>query len=346
MAADRFILIILDGWGIGDKSRSDAIYNAKTPYMDYLTKHYPHSQLLTCGEKVGLPEGQMGNSEVGHLNIGAGRIIYQELVRINKACTDNSLSDNPELIAAYQYAKDNDKQVHLLGLVSDGGVHSMDTHLYKLCDIAKDFGLEKVFIHALMDGRDCDPRSGLGFMERLEKHLETSAGKVATVCGRYYTMDRDKRWERVRQGYDLLVNGIGAPAISGSQAVKDSYTDGITDEFIKPAVILDNDGNPLTKIQPGDVFICFNFRTDRLREITTALTQKDMTEFGMKTIDLYYLTMTPYDDTFKNIHLIFDKENVTETLGELLSKAGKKQLRIAETEKYPHVTFFFSGGRE
>lgn len=346
MNKHKFLLIILDGWGIGNKTKSDAIYQGNTPNIDRFTMINPHSQLLTCGENVGLPDGQMGNSEVGHLNIGAGRIVYQDLVKINKAIRDGSFEKNEVLIKAFEYAKNNNKSVHLLGLVSDGGVHSSDKHLYKLCDIAKSFNLDKVFIHALMDGRDCDPKSGVGFMKELQEHLKKSTGKVASICGRYYTMDRDKRWERIKIGYDLLVNGIGRKATDPILAIEESYEEGVTDEFIKPIVLVDEKGEPLATVQDKDLFICFNFRTDRLREITTVLTQKDFPEYGMKKKDLYYLTMTRYDDTFENIQVIYDKDNVDMTLGEVLSKHGLKQLRIAETEKYPHVTFFFSGGRE
>ncbi len=342
----KAILIILDGWGIGDKSKSDVISNTPTPNYDRLRNDYPNSQLLTSGENVGLPDGQMGNSEVGHLNIGAGRVVYQDLVRINKAMEDNSISRNPVLNEALDYAKSHNKAIHFIGLVSDGGVHSSYKHLYKLCDICKEHGLENVFIHALMDGRDTDPRSGLGFMEQLQKHLESSAGKVASVCGRYYTMDRDKRWERIKQGYDLLVHGTGATYNDPVEAIKSSYENEITDEFIKPVVITNDEGKPLTKIAEGDVVICFNFRTDRLRQITTALTQKDFPEYEMALIPLQYYTMTRYDHTFKGVKVIYEKENVNMTIGEHLSKLGKKQLRIAETEKYAHVTFFFSGGRE
>jgi 2,3-bisphosphoglycerate-independent phosphoglycerate mutase len=342
----RAFLIILDGWGIGDKSESDAIFNANTPYMDSLLEKYPNSQLLPYGENVGLPDGQMGNSEVGHLNIGAGRVIYQDLVKINKACKDGSIADRTVLVEAFKYAKEYNKSVHFIGLVSDGGVHSSEKHLYKLCDVAKEWGLEKVFIHALIDGRDTDPRSGKGYIQELENHLEHSAGKIASICGRYYTMDRDKRWERVKIGYDLLVNGIGKPSKDAVEAIQISYDDGVTDEFIKPIVITNDKGEPLSKVQSGDVFICFNFRTDRLREITVALTQQEFPEYNMHTIDLHYLTMTRYNDTFKNVKIIFDKENVKHTMGEYISGLGLKQLRIAETEKYAHVTFFFSGGRE
>ncbi len=342
----RALLMILDGWGVGDGSRSDVISNTPTPNIDALMEKYPHNTLLTSGANVGLPDGQMGNSEVGHLNIGSGRIIFQDLVKINNACADNSIGDNPALKEAFQYAADNDKQVHFLGLLSDGGVHSMDTHLYKLCDLTKDYGLKKVFIHALTDGRDTDPQSGLGYVENLEKHLATSNGKIATVTGRYYTMDRDKRWERVKIGYDAMVNGEGKKTVSAIKAIKDSYAEGVTDEFIKPVVVVDENNQPLTVIGEGDVVLCFNFRTDRLRQITIALTQQQMPEFDMHIIPLQYYTMTRYDDSFKNVNIIYDKENIKKTIGEVVSEAGYKQLRIAETEKYAHVTFFFSGGRE
>ncbi len=346
MNINRAILMILDGWGIGDHSRRDVISSGNTPNIDALTEKYPHGRLLACGENVGLPDGQMGNSEVGHLNIGAGRVVYQDLVRINKSIREGDFRKNPAIVAAIEYATKNHKKLHLLGLVSDGGVHSSNQHLYELCDMARDMGLEDVFIHALMDGRDCDPRSGLGFIEQLEQHLEGSAGKIATVCGRYYTMDRDKRWERVKVGYDLMTKSIGERFRSASEAIKASYEAGVTDEFVKPAVITGENGNPIAAVEPGDAFICFNFRTDRLREITVVLTQKDMPEFDMKTIDLHYVTMANYDETFRGVHVAFDKDNVENTLGEIVSKLGLKQIRIAETEKYPHVTFFFSGGRE
>ncbi|MEZ5198106.1 MAG: 2,3-bisphosphoglycerate-independent phosphoglycerate mutase [Bacteroidales bacterium] len=342
----KMLLMILDGWGIGNKSKADVIFQGNTPYMDYLQNTYPHSQLETSGENVGLPDGQMGNSEVGHLNIGAGRVVYQDLVKINLAIRDNSITKNEKLVEALTYAKGNDKSVHFIGLVSDGGVHSMDTHLYKLCDITKDYGLKNVFIHALTDGRDCDPRSGFGFVKNLQEHLKNSNGKIATLVGRYYTMDRDKRWERVKEGYDLMVHGKGKKTTNILQAIQESYDEGITDEFIKPTVVVGDDNQPLTEIKEGDVVICFNFRTDRLRQITTVLTQKDFPEYGMKTLDLHYYTMTSYDDSFKGIHVLYEKDNVRNTLGELIAKAGKKQIRIAETEKYAHVTFFFSGGQE
>lgn len=346
MNINRSILIILDGWGIGDHTRRDVIFSGNTPKLDSITEKYPHGRLLASGENVGLPDGQMGNSEVGHLNIGAGRVVYQDLVRINKSIREGDFRKNPALVAAFDDALKNNKKVHLLGLVSDGGVHSSDVHLYELCDMARDMGLERVFIHALMDGRDCDPRSGLGFIEQLENHLAGSTGKIATICGRYYTMDRDKRWERVKFGYDLMTKSVGDRFKSASDAIRASYEAGVTDEFVKPAVITDEKGEPLATVEPGDVFICFNFRTDRLREMTVVLTQKDMPEFEMKTMPLHYVTMANYDENFRGVSVAFDKDNVENTLGEIISKLGLKQIRIAETEKYPHVTFFFSGGRE
>ncbi len=342
----KALLMILDGWGIGDKSKSDAIYNGVTPYWNRLVQNSPHSQLLTSGENVGLPDGQMGNSEVGHLNIGAGRIIYQDLVKINKAIQDKTFFENTELKAAFNYAKENGKKVHLLGLLSDGGVHSSNEHLYALCDMAQSMEFEDLYIHALMDGRDCDPKSGMGFMVELQTHLKSSAGTIASVCGRYYTMDRDKRWDRVKLGYELLVHGEGDKYSDPVKAISNSYAKDITDEFIKPIVISDENGKPTATLEKDDVVICFNFRTDRLREISTVLSQQDMSDFEMKALDLYYVTMTRYDDTFKNVKIAYDKDNVSMTLGEVISKAGKKQIRIAETEKYAHVTFFFSGGRE
>ncbi len=342
----KVILVILDGWGIGDKTVSDVIFNGDTPNMDEFLATCPNATLKTCGEDVGLPDGQMGNSEVGHLNIGAGRVVYQDLVKINKAIRDNSIAENPQLVDAFRYARDNNKSVHFIGLVSDGGVHSLDEHLYRLCDLTGEYGLEKVFIHALTDGRDTDPRSGIGFVRELEEYLKHSNGTVATLAGRYYTMDRDKRWERIKIGYDALVNGIGKHTYSIQEAIKESYAEGVTDEFIKPIVKVDEHGNPVGKIEPDDVVICFNFRTDRLREITITLTQKDFPEFEMRTLPLYYLTLTRYDDTFENVHIAYDKEHVSNTLGEIMAKTGRKQIRIAETEKYAHVTFFFSGGRE
>lgn len=346
MTKSKVLLMILDGWGIGNKDKSDVIYSTPTPNIDKLIAKYPNAQLLTSGENVGLPDGQMGNSEVGHLNIGAGRIVYQDLVRINKDIKEDRLAKMPVLVNALQYAKQNGKAVHFIGLVSDGGVHSLDKHLFALCDITKDYGLDRVYIHALTDGRDTDPQSGLGFVKSLEKHLKTSNGIIASLVGRYYTMDRDKRWERIKEGYDLMVHGKGKPTTDMVKAIEESYTEGVTDEFIKPIVRVDAQGKPVGIISEGDVVICFNFRTDRLREITITLTQKDMPEFGMHTIPLHYVTMTRYDDTFRNVNVIYEKDNLINTLGEVVSNHDLKQLRIAETEKYAHVTFFFSGGRE
>ncbi len=343
----KTILIIMDGWGQGNKSKSDAIYNANTPFVDSLYKNYPNSHLTASGKNVGLPEGQMGNSEVGHLNIGAGRIVFQDLVKIDNAIKDKSIEYNHTLNKAFKYAKENNKSVHFLGLVSDGGVHSSVQHLFKLCDMTKDAGLDNVYIHAITDGRDTDPRSGLSFIKKLQEYLKTSQVKIASLVGRYYAMDRDKRWDRIKQAYDLFVYGKGKQTTDILKAIKESYNEKTTDEFIKPVVMLDKDGNPVGKIKQGDVVICFNFRSDRMRQITSVLSQKDMPDYNMKTIpELYYVTMTIYDEMFKNIHLIFEKENLKNTIGEVVSKAGKKQIRIAETEKYAHVTFFFSGGRE
>ncbi|OIP05289.1 MAG: phosphoglycerate mutase (2,3-diphosphoglycerate-independent) [Bacteroidetes bacterium CG2_30_32_10] len=346
MANKKVILIILDGWGEGDKSKSDAIANANVPFINSLYLNGVHSHLKTSGEDVGLPEGQMGNSEVGHLNIGAGRVVYQDYVRINKAIQDKSIESNPALIDAYNYAKKNNCNVHFLGLVSDGGVHSSTKHLMKLCDMAKDAGLQKVFIHAFTDGRDTDSKSGINYIEELEEYLKTSTGEIASVCGRYYAMDRDKRWERIKLAYNMLVEGKAKYVKTAHQAIEESYKENITDEFIKPTIVVDNNNQPIATIKENDVVICFNFRTDRLRELTTVLSQKDMPKQGMYSRQLYYVTMARYDESFKNIHIIYDKDDLSDTLGELLAKAGKKQIRIAETEKYPHVTFFFSGGRE
>ena len=339
----KALLMILDGWGIGDHGKDDVIFNTPTPYWDYLLKTYPHSQLQASGENVGLPDGQMGNSEVGHLNIGAGRVVYQDLVKINLAGRDNSIMKNPEIVSAFTYAKENGKNIHFMGLTSDGGVHSSLDHLYKLCDISKEYGVENTYIHCFMDGRDTDPKSGKGFIEQLEAHCAKSAGKIASIIGRYYAMDRDKRWERVKEAYDLLVNGIGAKATDMVQAMQQSYDEGITDEFIKPIVNANVDGT----IKEGDVVIFFNYRNDRAKELTVVLTQQDMPEAGMHTIPgLQYYCMTPYDASFKGVHILFDKENVMNTLGEYLAAKGLQQLHIAETEKYAHVTFFFNGGRE
>lgn len=346
MDTKKVALIILDGWGFGDKSKSDAIYNANTPFFDSCLKQYPYSTLNTSGEQVGLPAGQMGNSEVGHLNIGAGRIVYQDFAKINKACEDNSIADNETLKAAFQHAKDNNVAVHFMGLVSDGGIHSHQKHLYKLCDIAKENQVEDVFIHAFTDGRDCDPKSGKGQIEALENHLQNSTGELVSVVGRYYAMDRDNRWERVKQAYDLMLNGVGEKSTDLVKSMQTSYDNKVTDEFIKPIVKVDAAGNTIGRIKANDVVICFNFRTDRCREISIALTQKDLVDEGMKTLPLYYVTMTNYNRSFKGVHVIYDKENLQNTLGEVLERNNKSQIRIAETEKYPHVTFFFSGGRE
>ncbi len=339
----KTLLMILDGWGIGNHSKSDAIFSTPTPYWDSLLKTYPHSQLQASGENVGLPDGQMGNSEVGHLNIGAGRVLYQDLVKINKAIADKSILKNKEIVSAFSYAKETGKAIHFMGLTSNGGVHSSLEHLFALCDIAKEYGLEKVYIHCFMDGRDTDPKSGKGFIEEVEAHCRKSAGIVASIVGRFYAMDRDKRWNRVKEAYDLLVDGKGKQAADMVQAMQESYDEDVTDEFIKPINNSTVDGT----IKEGDAVIFFNYRNDRAKELTVALTQKDMPEEGMKTIPgLQYYCMTPYDASFKGVHILFDKENVQDTLGEYLSKNGKKQLHIAETEKYAHVTFFFNGGRE
>lgn len=342
----KTLLMILDGWGIGDGTRSDVISQVPTPNLTWYKNNFPNSRLHASGEDVGLPDGQMGNSEVGHLNIGAGRVIYQDLVKINKECKTGEIKKNKVLNEAFSYARDNGKQVHFLGLMSDGGVHSLDKHLYSLCDMTMDFGLKNVFIHAFGDGRDTDPRSGTGFMKNLLDHLTKSNGQVASFIGRYYAMDRDKRWERVKEAYDLIVNGIGAPSVDIIDAMNKSYESGVTDEFMKPIVVTDSKGNAIGKVREGDVIVFFNYRNDRAKELTIALTQKDMPENGMKTIPLFYCTMTPYDATFKGLHIIYPKENADNTIGEVLAAAGRHQLRIAETEKYAHVTFFFSGGRE
>lgn len=344
---NKVLLMILDGWGIGKHDKTDAIFNTPTPFMNSLSEKYPHAQLLTCGENVGLPDGQMGNSEVGHLNIGAGRVVNQDLVRINKACRDNSIMQNPEIVKAFTYARDNKKQVHFMGLVSDGGVHSSLEHLKKLCDVSKEFGIAKTFVHCFMDGRDTDPKSGLGFIRELKAHMDKSTGRIASVIGRYYAMDRDNRWERVKEAYDLIVNGIGTPTQHVEVSIQQSYDEGITDEFIKPIVHVGSDHRPVGVIEPGDMVIFFNYRNDRAKELTVVLTQQDMPEAGMHTIPgLQYYCMTPYDASFKGVHILFDKENVANTLGEYIASKGLNQLHIAETEKYAHVTFFFNGGRE
>ena len=336
----------MDGWGLGKVASADAIQNAKTPFVTSLYSKYPNTTLITCGEVVGLPDGQMGNSEVGHLNLGAGRIVYQELQRINVAVRDGSFAKNPVLLNAIHFAKKNKKALHLLGLVSNGGVHSHIGHLKTMIDVCKDEQLDDVFIHAFTDGRDCDPKSGLGFITELQAHLNTSVGKIASVCGRYYAMDRDKRWERIKLAYDVLVNGIGEKATDAIAAVENSYSKNVTDEFIKPTIIVAEDQQPLATIRDGDVAICFNFRTDRCREITQVLSQMDMPDQAMKKLSLHYTTMTEYDKTYKDVQVIFETDNLNNTLGEILQEHGLKQIRIAETEKYPHVTFFFSGGRE
>jgi 2,3-bisphosphoglycerate-independent phosphoglycerate mutase len=341
---NKLLLIILDGWGLGNKTNSDAIFNANTPYFDSLMANYPNSNMLTCGSNVGLPDGQMGNSEVGHLNIGAGRVVFQDLERINNAIKENTLAETPNLVKALDNVKSGNA-LHFVGLLSDGGVHSMESHLFKLIDIAEAKGLKKVYVHIITDGRDTDPKSGLGFIEQLNKHLEGKNTKVASLIGRYYTMDRDKRWERVKEGYDLMVNAKGEKFDNVEDAIKESYNNGLTDEFIKPVVLTEN-GSPIASINNGDTVICYNFRTDRLREITHVLSQEDMPEMGMNKLDLDYYTMTNYDKKFSGINVIFDKDDLKNTLGEIISKNGLKQLRIAETEKYAHVTFFFSGGRE
>lgn len=343
----KALLMILDGWGIGNNGHADVISKTPTPYWDSLLKQYPHSQLQASGENVGLPDGQMGNSEVGHLNIGAGRVVYQDLVKINIACRDNSIMQNPEVVSAFSYARDNGKNIHFMGLVSDGGVHSSIDHLFKLCDIAKEYGLDnQTFIHCFMDGRDTDPKSGKGFIEALEAHTAKSAGKIASIIGRYYAMDRDKRWERVKESYDLLVNGKGTFATDLPKAIQASYDADVTDEFIKPIVAVDAAGKPVAVISENDVVIFFNYRNDRAKELTVVLTQQDMPAERMHTLPLQYYCMTPYDSSYKGLHILFDKDNVQNTLGEHVSSLGLKQLRIAETEKFAHVTFFFSGGRE
>ena len=342
----KAILIILDGWGIGDGSKRDIIAQAPTPFMDSLMANYPHSQLLTSGRNVGLPDGQMGNSEVGHLNIGAGRVIYQDMVRITKAIEERTLWTEPQVVKAFTYAKENNKKVHLIGLVGPGGVHALSSHMVALCQIGTDMGLSDIYIHGLTDGRDTDPRSGYGFVEDDLKNLKGTNGKFASLIGRYYGMDRDKNWDRLKLAYDLYTQGKGKPATDPLAAIRESYDEGVTDEFIKPIVMVDEKGEPLAKIEENDVVICFNFRTDRLRQTTIAFTQKDLPEFGMHTMPLQWYTMTNYKSDFKNVNVIFDKDNVTNTMGEVVARAGIKQIRIAETEKYAHVTFFFSGGRE
>ena len=342
----KVLLMILDGWGEGRHDYSNAIFTQGTPVIDGLRAKYPYGHLQACGEYVGLPDGQMGNSEVGHMNLGAGRVVYQDLVKINMAVRSHKFLDNAEIKAVYDYVKTSGKKLHLMGLTSHGGVHSSLDHVYEFLRVAKEYGLEQVYVHAFMDGRDTDPRSGKGFLEELEQKMAETTGRIASVCGRFYAMDRDKRWGRVKEAYDLLVEGKGDAFTSAIDGIQASYDADVTDEFVKPIVITDAAGAPLAKVEEGDAVIFYNFRNDRARELTTVLTQKDMPEEGMHTLPLYYCCLTPYDASFTGVHILFDKELVNDTLGETVSKAGKRQLRIAETEKYAHVTFFFNGGRE
>ncbi|WP_130735341.1 2,3-bisphosphoglycerate-independent phosphoglycerate mutase [Flavobacterium sp. J27] len=342
----KVILMILDGWGKSPDPKVSAIDNAHTPFIDSLYTKYPNAQLRTDGLNVGLPEGQMGNSEVGHMNLGAGRIVYQDLAKINLAVANKTMQQEKPLTEAFEYAKKNNKAVHFLGLASDGGVHSHTSHLRELIDVGQSLGVQNMFVHAFTDGRDVDPKSGVQYIENLESYLSHTNAKLASIIGRYYAMDRDKRWERVKLAYDLMVNGQGSPSTNATLSILDSYTNNITDEFIQPILMTDSNDQPIATIKEDDVVIFFNFRTDRGRELTEALSQQDFHEQNMHKLNLYYVTMTNYDETYKNVHVIYDKDNITETLGEVLEKANKKQIRIAETEKYPHVTFFFSGGRE
>ncbi|MBP6147247.1 MAG: 2,3-bisphosphoglycerate-independent phosphoglycerate mutase [Flavobacterium sp.] len=342
----KVILMILDGWGKSPDPKVSAIDNANVPFINSLYDNYPSAQLRTDGLNVGLPEGQMGNSEVGHMNLGAGRIVYQDLAKINLAVANNTLAKEPVLIDAFTYAKENNKKVHFLGLVSDGGVHSHTSHLRGLITASQEYGLENVFVHAFTDGRDVDPKSGKQYIQDLEDFMAPTTAKLASVVGRYYAMDRDKRWERVKLAYDLVVNGTGKPTQDAVASIEESYAKDVTDEFIDPLVVVDATNQPLATIQADDVVIFFNFRTDRGRELTEALSQKDFHEQNMHKLPLYYVTLTNYDETYENVKVVYNKDNITETLGEVLEKANKKQIRIAETEKYPHVTFFFSGGRE
>jgi 2,3-bisphosphoglycerate-independent phosphoglycerate mutase len=342
----KVILMILDGWGKSPDPKVSAIDNANVPFINSLYQNYPSAQLRTDGLNVGLPEGQMGNSEVGHMNLGAGRIVYQDLAKINLAVAHQTLAKEQVLVDAFTYAKENNKKVHFLGLVSDGGVHSHTSHLRGLIDASQEYGLENVFVHAFTDGRDVDPKSGAKYIQDLENHIKDTPVKIASIVGRYYAMDRDKRWERVKLAYDLVVNAVGTPSRNAVASILESYSKEITDEFIEPIVMVDEDSKPLATIVEGDVVIFFNFRTDRGRELTEALSQQDFHEQNMHKLNLYYVTLTNYDETYLNVKVVYNKDNITETLGEVLEKAGKKQIRIAETEKYPHVTFFFSGGRE
>ena len=342
----KVILMILDGWGITQDPKVSAIYNAKTPFINSLYDKFPHAQLRTDGEHVGLPEGQMGNSEVGHMNLGAGRIVYQNLAKINKAVKEGTLAKESELVNVFEYAKANNKNIHFLGLVSNGGIHSHIDHLKGLLTAADNYGLKNVYLHAFTDGRDCDPKSGKYFINDIQEHMQETTGELATITGRYYAMDRDNRWERVQLAYNALVNGKGSLSSDAIASIQQSYDANVTDEFIKPIIMVDENNQPKTTIKEDDVVIFFNFRTDRGRQLTEALSQKDFPEFNMKKLPLYFVTLTNYDDTFKNIHVVYDGKNIENTLGEVLESAGKSQIRIAETEKYPHVTFFFSGGRE
>jgi 2,3-bisphosphoglycerate-independent phosphoglycerate mutase len=342
----KVILLILDGWGITQDPKVSAIYNAKTPYINSLYMKYPNAELRTDGEHVGLPDGQMGNSEVGHMNLGAGRIVYQNLARINKAVREKTLGQEKVLLDTFDYAKKNNKNVHLLGLVSDGGIHSHINHIKGLLDVAKEKNVDNVFLHAFTDGRDCDPKSGAFFINEIQEHMQKTTGELATITGRYFAMDRDNRWERVKKAYDCLVHGIGVKTTNAVATIKQNYANNITDEFLEPIIITDKNGTPKSSIKQGDVVLFFNYRTDRGRELTNALSQQDFPEYNMKKLELYFTTMTLYDETFTGINVIYNSDNLRNTLGEVLSKAGKKQIRIAETEKYPHVTFFFSGGQE
>ncbi len=342
----KAILVILDGWGHGEKDDSNAIHLANTPFVDSLYSKYPNTELITYGEQVGLPEGQMGNSEVGHLNIGAGRIVYQDFARINKAVSEDTIKNEKTLQEAFNYARTNNKKVHFMGLVSPGGIHSHENHLYKLCEMANESGVEQSFVHAFTDGRDCDPQNGKDSISKLEERIKQSSTQLVSVIGRYYAMDRDHRWERVKLAYDMLVRGVGKEVTDFGSEIQKSYQEGITDEFLKPMIKVGADGKPLAVIEEDDVVICFNFRTDRCRQITEVLTQKDFLDYEMKKMSLYYVTMTQYDKQFQNVKVVYTKDNLKMTLGEVVSKAGLKQIRLAETEKYPHVTFFFSGGRE
>ncbi|MFI3324324.1 MAG: 2,3-bisphosphoglycerate-independent phosphoglycerate mutase [Rikenellaceae bacterium] len=346
MENKKVLLMILDGWGKGKGDKADVIYQMHPKYIESMTAAYPNAELRTDGENVGLPEGQMGNSEVGHLNIGAGRVVYQDLVKINRACADNSIMQNTEIVKAFEYAKSNGKSVHFMGLVSNGGVHSSLDHLFKLCDVSAHYGIDNTFIHCFMDGRDTDPRSGKGFIEALEAHTASSTGVVASIIGRYYAMDRDKRWDRVKKAYDLLVGGVGEPSTDMVASMQASYDANVTDEFINPVYRANENGEAVGRIAEGDVVIFFNYRNDRAKELTVVLTQEDMPAEGMSTLPLYYCCMTPYDAKFEGLHIIFDKDNVANTLGEFVASQGLSQLRIAETEKYAHVTFFLNGGRE